>query len=183
MGSIEERVSVLLLQVPLEKVCTEGKSLFEEEDRESWNLAYSQYPRPSIEPSYDSDQPKIANYMGYSVNDKNFRATIWTEFNSSSMKGNFDRIIAEELYDHGSDPLETKNVAGDPKHKKTLDTLSMAIRRRFDPPSSSDSLLPWVFNSVQKFFKKSSFPEVIGNPENFELLWAIFADFQTVCEE
>jgi len=142
VGSIEERVSVLLLQVPLEKVCTEGKSLFEEEDRESWNLAYSQYPRPSIEPSYDSDQPKIANYMGYSVNDKNFRATIWTEFNSSSMKGNFDRIIAEELYDHGSDPLETKNVAGDPKHKKTLDTLSMAIRRRFDPPSSSDSLLP-----------------------------------------
>ena len=143
MGSIEERVSVLLLQVPLEKVCTEGKSLFEEEDRESWsNLAYSQYPRPSIEPSYDSDQPKIANYMGYSVNDKNFRATIWTEFNSSSMKGNFDRIIAEELYDHGSDPLETKNVAEDPKHKKTLDTLSMALRRRFDPPSSTDSLLP-----------------------------------------
>ena len=105
-------------------------------------MAYSQYPRPSIEPSYDSDQPKIANYMGYSVNDKNFRATIWTEFNSSSMKGNFDRIIAEELYDHRSDPLETKNVAEDPKHKKTLDTLSMAIRRRFDPPSSTDSLLP-----------------------------------------
>ena len=143
MGSIEvyvEGESLVLFQVPLEKVCTEGKSLFEEEDRESW-LAYSQYPRPSIEPSADSDQPKMAKYMGYSVNDKTYRATIWTEFNSTSFRGNFDRIIARELYDHAQDPLETKNVAKDPLHKKALDTLSMAIRRRFDPPST-DSLLP-----------------------------------------
>lgn len=56
----------------MEKVCTEGKSLFDEEEEESL-AAFWQYPRPSLYPSRDSDQPRVANFMGYSVLNPPFR--------------------------------------------------------------------------------------------------------------
>ena len=78
--------------------------------------------------------------MGYSVNDPNFRATLWAEFNQTKMAANFDNIIASELYDHTIDPHEAKNVADETKYKTVFNTLSNAIRSRFE--NQLDSLLP-----------------------------------------
>ena len=41
--------------------------------------------------------------MGYSLRTEKFRYTQWIEFSSG-------KILAEELYDHATDPLERKNL-------------------------------------------------------------------------
>lgn len=51
--------------------------------------------------------------MGYSVRTRNFRYVMWKDVKS-------DKIIAQELYDHRTDPEETKSVAADPAYAQTL---------------------------------------------------------------
>lgn len=78
--------------------------------------AFSQYPRPGPTPSRnpDSDQPhtRDVTIMGYSIRTHRFRYTAWLKFDNQTYKPDWDHIVAEELYDHKTDPQEDHNVVG-----------------------------------------------------------------------
>lgn len=63
--------------------------------------AYTQHPRPA----YYKDEPEV---MGRSLRTKRYRYTEWRNHKTN-------KVVATELYDHQTDPLETKNIAADPK--------------------------------------------------------------------
>ena len=68
-----------------QSICTEGQSLFQDEEEKndsSESFAFTQYPRPTLYPSLDSDQPHDAKFMGYSIVTEKFRLTNWFKFNS-----------------------------------------------------------------------------------------------------
>ena len=69
-----------------QSICTEGQSLFQDEEEDendsSESFAFTQYPRPTLYPSLDSDQPHDAKFMGYSIVTEKFRLTNWFRFNS-----------------------------------------------------------------------------------------------------
>ena len=80
-------------------LCTEGKSLvnlMKKNYKKNFNakieesVAYSQYPRPGSYPGFypDSDKPKLKQIkiMGYTLRTKQFRYTLWIEFNSTNFK-------------------------------------------------------------------------------------------------
>lgn len=81
----------------------EGKSLvpvLENPAAAVKQAALSQFPRPS----YYQRHPQL---MGYSARTATHRYTEWREWASSAVR-------ARELYDHTSDPKETRNLAGEP---------------------------------------------------------------------
>ncbi|XP_043469979.1 iduronate 2-sulfatase isoform X2 [Leptopilina heterotoma] len=101
-------------------LCTEGYSMLplieasKTCEKLNWKKAvFSQYPRPGLEPSFkpNSDKPRLKeiNIMGYTVRTKRFRYTAWISFSSNNFKPIWKKIVAEELYDHTTDPKETVN--------------------------------------------------------------------------
>jgi hypothetical protein len=64
--------------------------------------------------------------MGYSMNDGRYRYTEWRDWKSA-------RILAVELYDHGLDPDETQNLAGDLKTIEKQNELAAQLGREFPP--------------------------------------------------
>ncbi|XP_025154174.1 iduronate 2-sulfatase isoform X2 [Harpegnathos saltator] len=97
----------------------------------SWKkAAFSQYPRPGIQPTLhpNSDKPRLKEItmMGYTLKTNDYRYTAWIPFAYESYKPNWDIIIAEELYDHRTDRAENFNIATVPimlNIKKYLKTL------------------------------------------------------------
>ncbi|MPC14235.1 Iduronate 2-sulfatase [Portunus trituberculatus] len=94
---------------------------------------FSQYPRPGPTPSRnpDSDQPhtRDVTIMGYSIRTHRFRYTAWLKFNNQTYRPDYKHIVAEELYDHKTDPQEDHNVAGKrfyTQHKREV--YSMLVR-------------------------------------------------------
>lgn len=86
----------------------------------SWKkAAFSQYPRPSIQPRLhpNSDKPHLQdiNIMGYTLKTSNYRYTAWVRFIHKTCKSDWDIILAEELYDHRTDKTENFNIAASPK--------------------------------------------------------------------
>lgn len=70
--------------------------------------ACSQHPRPSPELArVESTQAKPWQAMGYSVRTDAWRYTEWRSWTTGE-------VMARELYDHRTDPGETRNAAGDP---------------------------------------------------------------------
>ncbi len=63
------------------------------------DVALTQHPRPAYTAS--GQAPDV---MGYSIRSDRFRYTQWRRVDS-------DEIVAEELYDHATDPGETENLA------------------------------------------------------------------------
>ena len=88
-----------------EPVGTEGISLepLLHEPDQSWKrAAYTQYPR-----SRNSNRHRShGDIMGYAVRTERYRYIEWQEWETN-------RVIARELYDHESDPDETRNIAMD----------------------------------------------------------------------
>jgi iduronate 2-sulfatase len=68
--------------------------------------ALTQHPRPA----YYQGAPET---MGYSVRTDRFRYTEWRDWKTGE-------TIARELYDHWTDPDETRNVAGDPNRAQDV---------------------------------------------------------------
>ena len=66
--------------------------------------------------------------MGYSVRDERYRLTEWRRFDYKT--GAKDGPVeAVELFDYQTDPLETKNLAEDPKTKEIVSKLSAEIKK------------------------------------------------------
>jgi iduronate 2-sulfatase len=61
---------------------------------------------------------------GYSVRTPDFRYTRWIDRRDPGAEP-----LAEELYDHRSDPHETINVSKDPRHAKTMNDLASLVQR------------------------------------------------------
>ncbi|KAJ8676214.1 hypothetical protein QAD02_012000 [Eretmocerus hayati] len=102
--------------------CSEGTSLVSliTSTRKSQSstlekFAISQYPRPGLEPKCEpsSDEPRLReiSIMGYTLRTVQYRYTAWVEFSPVSKNANWKKILAEELYNHYSDPDENSNLA------------------------------------------------------------------------
>ncbi|EZA50942.1 Iduronate 2-sulfatase [Ooceraea biroi] len=99
----------------------------------SWKkAAFSQYPRPGIQPTLhpNSDKPHLreTKIMGYTLKTNNYRYTAWVPFAHETCKPNWDIIIAEELYDHRTDRRESFNIAFLPKMISTKKYLRSLLR-------------------------------------------------------
>jgi arylsulfatase A-like enzyme/GH35 family endo-1,4-beta-xylanase len=67
-----------------------------------------------------SQWPKLKNGMGYTVRTKRYRYTEWYKDYRSTQKRDPKKLVAKELYDYQTDPLETKNLV---KNKKYLEVV------------------------------------------------------------
>lgn len=111
----------------------------------SWKTAvFSQYPRPSLRPQINSDQPALKDikYMGYSIRTARFRYTEWIKFDNRHFKPDWAVIISRELYDHANDPLEVNNVSDEEEYSNLVIELSKRNKRGWRhemPPGLFDS--------------------------------------------
>ncbi|XP_043266900.1 iduronate 2-sulfatase isoform X2 [Venturia canescens] len=107
-------------------LCSEGVSLIplikaaKENQVIDWKSgAFSQYPRPGVEPTAkpNSDKPRLRDIaiMGYSLRTKDYRYTAWIRFIQETKMPDWSTILAEELYDHTVDWNENLNVAMNPQ--------------------------------------------------------------------
>ncbi len=80
--------------------------------------AYTQHPRPA----YFQDAPEV---MGRSVRTARYRYTEWRDFETGE-------LVAAELYDHETDPLETVNVAAVPASADAIAECQRLYRIGFD---------------------------------------------------
>lgn len=80
------------------------KPLLDDPNRRWKTAAFSQYPRPK-------------NLMGYSMRTDRYRFTVWVDRDDHS------KVDAIELYDHGTDPGENRNLAKSPLHTATVERL------------------------------------------------------------
>ena len=76
------------------------------------------------QPFYGS--PKNWQAWGYSVRTSRWRYTEWRAITGGE-------VVARELYDHQTDPRETRNLGEDHVHKETLATHAAHIAERFGP--------------------------------------------------
>ncbi|HLQ43573.1 MAG TPA: sulfatase/phosphatase domain-containing protein, partial [Planctomycetaceae bacterium] len=70
-------------------------------------------------PTATNDPSKMPAYMGRSLRTERYRFTEWDHG---------DKGV--ELYDHDADPGELKNLAADPEHAKTVESLRFELRSR-----------------------------------------------------
>ena len=116
-------------------LCTEGQSrakVSKKPRRGQVASAVSQYPRPALTPMRNSDMPKMEfiKYMGYTIRTMRHRYTKWVEYDAELFQPNFDRVVAEELYDHEVDSEETDNLIGRASLAHVRDGLRTLLHQR-----------------------------------------------------
>lgn len=94
------------------------------------SAAFAQYPRPSLTPQTNSDQPRTSDvkFMGYSMRTERFRYTEWLVYDPVEFRANWSEVFAVELYDHRRDVLEDDNVAEDPRYGHEIRILARKLR-------------------------------------------------------
>ncbi|EMI52842.1 sulfatase family protein [Rhodopirellula sallentina SM41] len=102
---------------------TSFRPVLESPDRLWKTAAFSQYPRTV----------KRQRLMGYSMRNDRYRFTRWVDVNDHS------DVIAEELYDHQTDPQENENVAGHPEYAPILKELRRQWKGGWQAAIPSDS--------------------------------------------
>ncbi len=78
--------------------------------------AFSQFLRDGVWIAPDG-----VAYMGRSIRTDRYRYTEWTRKDSTT-------VVARELYDHQTDPLEDRNIAADPDMQETVARLARQLR-------------------------------------------------------
>lgn len=63
---------------------------------------------------YAASQYPRVNKMGYSIRTERYRYTVWVDWKNKVTDAG--KVYAEELYDYGTDPDETKNLVNDPAY-------------------------------------------------------------------
>ena len=96
------------LELPEHLEGTSFAPLLDEPETPWKKAAFSQYPRGSI--------------MGYTMRTDRYRYTLWVQ------RKNPEIVVARELYDHETDPMENVNVSGDPKNAKVVRELEEQLR-------------------------------------------------------
>lgn len=120
-----------------EETCTEGSSfkqiiinkIHKIKKEANWKTAvFSQYPRPSIFPQENSDQPELKDIkiMGYTIKTKRLRYTEWVNFDNVNFIANWSNVVGRELY---VDQDENENVASDQKYDRIVKRLSRKLRK------------------------------------------------------
>ena len=98
--------------------CWEGTSLMPliKNPQAQWkSAAFSQYQRS-------------ASVMGYTMKTEKYRYTEWVHFSGPpEYKPNWSINFGTELYDHGTDLEETRNLAADPKYAMLVKMLSQKL--------------------------------------------------------
>lgn len=92
------------------------RQLLDEPDRPWKNAAFSQYPRARNSHRHRGH----GDIMGYAIRTQQYRYVEWREWETK-------RVIASELYNLASDPHETRNIATDSKHTKTVKELARVL--------------------------------------------------------
>jgi iduronate 2-sulfatase len=95
------------IPVPQDLEGTSFKPLVGNPSRPWKKAAFTQFLREGIWIAPDG-----VEYMGYSVRTDSFRYTEWVNWETNE-------LAATELYDHESDPMENRNVAGDSNYEDT----------------------------------------------------------------
>ena len=80
--------------------------------------ALTQHPRPAY---YNNERSKTPTSMGYSMRTDRFRYTEWRDWKTGE-------TTARELYDHASDPDETKNLADDAGFAGDIQKCAVALQ-------------------------------------------------------
>ena len=97
----------------------------------------------SLKPLINGSKTKVKEYaiseitrgkiIGYSLRTDRYRLTTWVDNNPRyAKKLNSNNIVAEELYDYETDPLETVNLAKDKKYKDILNKLRVDFKDYFN---------------------------------------------------
>uniref|UniRef100_A0A914WMK2 Sulfatase N-terminal domain-containing protein n=1 Tax=Plectus sambesii TaxID=2011161 RepID=A0A914WMK2_9BILA len=117
-----------------ENTCVEGLSfapLLRSRDSVQWKTAvFSQYPRPSVLPQMNSDQPKYRNIriMGYSIRTNEYRYTEWIKFTPKKNKKFWQFVNARELYALKNDQEENENIVQLSKYATVVKSLSHSLK-------------------------------------------------------
>ncbi|XP_015110723.1 iduronate 2-sulfatase [Diachasma alloeum] len=122
-----------------EIICSEGISFVPVINAISRNktikwkrAAFSQYPRPGVSPTWspNSDEPRLQHIriMGYTMRTKIYRYTAWIKFDNLRMTSDWNKLIADELYDHRVDPHEMTNQANNTDYLKTKIKLKKLLK-------------------------------------------------------
>lgn len=105
----------------------EGRSLkpiLEDPEAEVKSVALTQTPRPN----YPRGKPPKT--MGYSIRTPRYRYTEWRDFTTGNVQ-------ARELYDHQTDPAETKNLAVAEDQQAVLTELAVVLENTLANASES----------------------------------------------
>jgi iduronate 2-sulfatase len=70
--------------------------------------------------------------MGYAVRTDRYRYVEWRQWKSK-------QVVARELYDHDSDPHETRNVVNRLNYTETVGKLSRLLARGGNSPTNMQS--------------------------------------------
>ncbi|TWU56274.1 sulfatase [Rubripirellula reticaptiva] len=104
----------------------EGRSLtplLAGSDQEVKQAAFSQFQR----------KHNGTPMMGYSMRTSRYRYTQWQDRRNG-------KVIATELYDHETDPMENTNIASAPENRQTLADLDHQMWKTLPPPPTVASL-------------------------------------------
>lgn len=67
--------------------------------------------------------------MGYTLKTNKYRYTSWLRFKPEMKVPDWNNSIAEELYDHGDDEGETRNLATSQTHAGIKNELKIMLQR------------------------------------------------------
>jgi iduronate 2-sulfatase len=107
------------LEAPAELEGVSLRPVLTDPKAEVKTVALTQTPRPNY---LRGKQPPV---MGYSIRDARFRYTEWRDFKTGD-------VLARELYDHRTDPGETRNAAGEGRHAKTISRMETLLRKTLE---------------------------------------------------